>query len=83
MRARKLLKGITLDKANSSVVTFEKMKEMVLNDKTIKSEKRFQFRWDNNTKDIITVNIGKSIKSTISEKRTINGYDTFPFGWNN
>ena len=57
------------------------MEEMVLNDKTIESEKRFQFRWTNDTKDIITVDIGKSIKSTISEKRTIDGYDTLPFGW--
>ena len=54
---------------------------MVLNDKTIESEKRFQFRWNNNTKDIVTVNIGKSIRSTISEKRDINGYETLPFGY--
>jgi hypothetical protein len=74
-------KGITLDLANSSVVTFETMKKMVLNDTEIETEKRFQFRWDNNTKDIITVDIGKSIKSTISEKRTIDGYDTLPFGY--
>jgi len=57
------------------------MKDMVLNDKTIESEKRFQFRWNNNTKDIVTVNIGKSIRSTISEKRDLNGYETLPFGF--
>ena len=74
-------KGITLDKANSSVVTFETMKNMVLNDNTIESEERFQFRWQNDTKDIVTVNIGRSIRSTISEKRTVIGYDTLPFGY--
>ena len=58
------------------------MKEMVLNGKTIDSEERFQFRWNNNTKGIVTVNIGKSIRSTISEKkREVVGYNTLPFGY--
>ena len=74
-------KGITLDKANSSVVNFETMKDMILNNKTIESEKRYQFRWDNRSKDIITTFISRSIKSTICEKRTVNGYDTLPFGF--
>ena len=76
-------KGITLDRANSSLVSFENMRDMVLNDGEIKSEKRFQFRWDSNTKGIVTVDSGKSMKSTISEKRLINSYDTLPFGWRN
>ena len=75
-------KGITLDRANSSLVTFETMRDMILEDKPIQSEKRYQFRWGNETKDITTVFIGRSIRSTISEKRTINGYDTLPFGYN-
>ena len=74
-------KGITLDKANSSLVNFETMKDMILNDKNITSEKRYQFRWSNETKDITTVFIGKSIRSTIGEKRNINGYATLPFGY--
>ena len=74
-------KGITLDNANSSLVDFETMKDMILKDKNITSEKRYQFRWSNETKDITTVFIGKSIRSTIGEKRNINGYDTLPFGY--
>ena len=57
------------------------MKNMVLNDESITSEKRHQFTWDNNSKDIITRYIDRSVKSTISEKRNINGYDTLPFGY--
>jgi hypothetical protein len=75
-----LTKGVTLDKANSAVVNFETMKDMILNNKTIESEKRYQFRWDNRSKDIITTFISRSIKSTICEKRTVSGYDTLPFG---
>jgi hypothetical protein len=75
------LKGITLDVANSKIATFEALKEMVLNHKTIETAKRFQFQWDNKTKDIITRYISRSIKSTVCEKRTIDGYDTKPFGY--
>jgi hypothetical protein len=45
------------------------------------SEKRFQFKWDTQSKDIITQYISKSIKSTVKEKRTIDGFDTLPFGF--
>ena len=47
----------------------------------IKSKDRFQFKWDTKTKDIITTHISRSIRSTINEKRTIDGLDTLPFGW--
>ncbi len=52
---------------------------MVLNDKTLKSKERHQFKWDTTTKDIITKNISRSIRSTIGEKRLIDGLDTKPF----
>ena len=74
-------KGITLDKANDDVVNFETMIDMVLNNKSIKSEERHQFKWDKKSKDIITKYIGRSIKSTMNEKRTIDGYDSLPFGF--
>ena len=74
-------KGITLDMANDEVVNFDTMRDMVLNDSTIKSKERFQFKWDTKAKDIITNNVSTSIKSTIKEKRTIDGFDTQPFGW--
>ena len=74
-------KGITLDMANDEVVNFDTMRDMVLNDSTIKSKERFQFKWDTKTKDIITQHISRSIKSTVKEKRTIDGVDTQPFGW--
>jgi hypothetical protein len=47
----------------------------------IQSKERFQFKWDSQTKDIITTHISRSIRSTINEKRTIDGVDTKPFGW--
>ena len=56
---------------------------MVLNHSEIKSKERHQFKWDSNTKDIITKYISRSIKSTIKEKRTIDGFDTLPFGYEN
>ena len=59
------------------------MKNMVLNNSEIKSKERHQFKWDSNTKDIITKYISRSIKSTIKEKRTIDGFDTLPFGYEN
>ena len=74
-------KGITLDKANSSVVTFETIKDMVLNNTTIETEKRFQFRWNNETKDIETKFVPKTIRSTLMEKRDLSNYDTLPFGY--
>jgi len=75
-------KGITLDRANCNRVTFETMRDMVLNHEPIKTMKRYQFRWDNNTKDIVTVFIDRSIKATIGEKCTVNKYDSLPFGYN-
>ena len=74
-------KGITLDMANDEVVNFETMRDMVLNGGAIKSKERFQFQWDTKTKDIITKHVSRSIKSTVKEKRTIDGYDSKPFGW--
>ena len=47
----------------------------------IQSKDRFQFKWDTKTKDIVTTHISRSIRSTINEKRTIDGLDTLPFGW--
>ena len=60
-------KGITLDRANDQVVNFETMKDMVLNNKELKSMERHQFKWDNQTKDIVTKYIARSIKSTVKE----------------
>ena len=39
-------KGITLDCNNSEIFTLEKMKNMVINDYTIKSAERYQFKWE-------------------------------------
>jgi hypothetical protein len=48
---------------------------------TLQTSKRFQFRWDNNSKDIVTKHISRSVRATIGEKREIHGYDTLPFGY--
>ena len=42
---------------------------------------RFTFAWDAKTKDVITKDIARSVRSTIGEKRSINGYDTVPYGY--
>ena len=55
------------------------MKERGTNDLELASKPRHQFKWETRTKDIITKNIKRSIKSTITEKRTIYGHDTKPF----
>ena len=67
--------------ANDEVVIFDTMGDMVLKITTkIESKKRFQFKWDAQTKDIVTTHISRSMRSTINEKKT-NGLDTLPFGW--
>ena len=71
-------KGITLDEANSAVVNFDSLKNMVLNDGVIKSESRYQFQWDRSTKEIRTGYIARSIHSTLNSKRVLDGYDTTP-----
>ena len=57
------------------------MKERGINDLELESKPRHQFKWQTQTKDIITTNIKRSIKITVKETRTINGYDTLPFGY--
>jgi hypothetical protein len=74
-------KRITLDMANSEKINFQTMKDMILNNKSLESEPRFTFSWLNISKDVITKHIKKSIRSTVSEKRTIDGYDTLPYGF--
>jgi hypothetical protein len=74
-------KGITMDAANSKIITFETMRDMVLNNTSIKSEERYTFRWDSISKDVITKFLSRSVRSTVNSKRTIDGYDTLPFGY--
>jgi hypothetical protein len=66
--------------ANDDVVNFDTMRDVVLNTTKIESKVRFQFKWDTKTKDIVTTHISRSIRSTINEKRAIDGVDTKPFG---
>ena len=67
--------------ANDEVVNFETMRDMILNDATIKSKEPFQFKWDTKTKDTITKHVSRNIKSTVKEKRNIDGFDSKPSGW--
>ena len=53
---------------------------MVLNDKTLKTAERFSFS-TNAQQEVITKFIGKSIHSTVDQKRSLNGFDTLPFGY--
>ena len=74
-------KGITMDATNSKIITFETMRDMVLNNTSIKSEDRYTFRWDSKSKDVITKFLSRSIRSTVNSKRTIDGWGTLPFGY--
>jgi len=67
----------------NTLVKFETIKDMVLDNTTIETKERFQFRWTDDTKDIISVPISRTIRSTIMEKRdnNNNNYDTLPFGY--
>ena len=62
-------------------VNFESVKHMVLNNKSLETKPRHQFKWDTKSKDIVTSYISRSVKSTIKEKRNIHGYDSTPFGF--
>ena len=74
--------GITLDYANRLLFTFEKFKDMVLDDKLIKSKERHTFKTDNKTRTIRTDHLGRTVKLTIDSKRGPSGeYDTLPFGY--
>jgi hypothetical protein len=75
-------KGITLDSANSKIFTFETVKDVVLKGAKVESEKRFQFTWNNKTKDIETKYISRTVRSTTDTKRSVLGnHDTLPFGY--
>ena len=73
--------------AKDEVINFDTMKDMVLNTTaaggkaTMESKKRFQFKWDTNTKDIVTKYVSRRFISTVKEKRTIDGFDTKPSGY--
>ena len=74
-------KGITLDRNNCELLDFDIFRDMVLNHKVVETSKRYQFRWDDKSKDIVTKYISRSVRATIGEKRLIDGYDTYPFGY--
>ena len=40
------MKGITLDRDNANIFTFERIRDMVLKEAKLKSEKRHQFIWN-------------------------------------
>ena len=48
--------------ANDEVVKFDTMSDMVLNTTKFQSKERFQFRWDAQTKDIVTTHIIQKYK---------------------
>ena len=75
-------KGITLDVANSNIFNYEDIRTMVLENKTLESEKRYMFSWNSHTKDIQTQYLSRSVRNTIDSKRmVVENYDTRPFGF--
>ena len=80
------LKGVTLDRATTSFGSLNKYKKRIDNgNENRKTAKRFTFKWEEETKDVITKYIERTIKSTAHEKRDIdnnNKYNTLPYGYN-
>ena len=88
-------KGVALDRSIETRVNLESFKQMVLNRKAtghadalpwdpiakIETLPRFTFAWDAKTKDVKTKYIARSVRSTTGEKRSINGFDTVPDGY--
>ena len=71
-----------MDFQNSKIFTFDTIKNTILDKSTLKSEKRYQFTWDNKTKNIETKFIDKTIRDTLDSKRLITiNYYTLPFGY--
>ena len=64
-------KRITMDVANTDVITFKIMKDMVLSQGTLKSAKTFTFATDSNTRDVVTKFIGPQY-SLNSQRETEN-----------
>ena len=77
------MKGITLDCANSALVHFDKIKDMVIIDGSIDTAKRYQFIWCKETKQIKTIFMSRKIRSTLNTKRTVTNNDTLPYGFQN
>jgi len=62
-------KGVTLDIDNSTRFTFEKYLKIVHDDLiNMESAKRFTFKWNENTKDVVTKFISRTIRSTAHAK---------------
>ena len=76
-------KGITLNCVNSKIFTFENVKNVVLKNEILESEKRYQFVWNKTTKDVETRYISRKVQTTLDSKRMIKEgtYDTVPFGY--
>ena len=54
---------------------------MVLKNEIIETEKRPRFEWNRDTKQIETIEMSRTIQSTIHTKRIIEGIDTKPYGY--
>ena len=75
-------KGRKLDTANSRILAFDKVRDIVLNGEKQEGEKRFRFRWDNKTKDVETKYISRTVRATADTKRIVlENRDSLPFGY--
>ena len=53
--------------ANDQVINFDTIKNMVPNTTQSIESTKSQFKWDTETKDIVTTYVSRSIKSTVKE----------------
>ena len=74
--------GIILDVANNNIFTFENVRDIVLRDINLENEKIFMFRWNEQTKDIETQYMNRTVQPTIDTKiNVLSNYTTTPFGY--
>ena len=76
------MKGITSDATNANIFTLETVKKMVLNKETLQSAPRHQFTTNEETLNIETRVISKTVRGTVDSKRCIvKQFDTVPVGF--
>ena len=70
-----------MDAADSTTITVETMRDIVLNNTIMNSEEINTFRWGSKSKDVVTQLLSRSVRSTVNSETTIDGYETCAFGY--
>ena len=54
---------------------------MIVKNEVIETDKRFQFVWDQETKQIRTIYMSRKIQTTLHTKILVDSIDTKPYGY--